>query len=79
MRTTINLDDDILRAAKELASLSGRSLGEVLSDMVRAALTAERSAARQDVLIRNGVPILAPVSEARLVTSADVTRLLEEG
>ena len=74
MRTTVNLDDDVLRAAKELAALSGRSLGKVLSDLARAALRADRP----EIKIRNGVPILAPVSEARLVTSEDVAHLLDD-
>ena len=74
MRTTVNLADDVLRAAKELAALSGRTLGEVLSDLARAALSDDRA----ETKLRNGVPILAPAEEARLVTSDDVRRLLDE-
>ncbi len=75
MRTTLNLDDDVLRAAKELAALSGRTLGEVLSDLARAALSGERKGSAS----RNGVPVLAPTAEARLVTPEDVALLLEDG
>jgi len=38
MRTTLNLDDDIVRAARSLAREQGRSLGEVLSDLARRGL-----------------------------------------
>lgn len=38
MRTTVNLDDDIVRAARSLARESGRSLGEVLSELARRGL-----------------------------------------
>jgi len=75
MRTTVNLDDDVLRAAKELAALSGRTLGQVLSDLTRAAL----EAGREDAPHRNGVPLLPADVDARLVTSEDVARLLDEG
>lgn len=38
MRTTLNLEDDVLRAAKSLARERGISLGEVVSELVRKAL-----------------------------------------
>jgi hypothetical protein len=39
MRTTINIDEDVLEAAKELARRERRSTGEVISDLARRALT----------------------------------------
>jgi hypothetical protein len=75
MRTTVNLDDDVLRAAKELAVLSGRTLGQVISDLSRAALEATGG---EDEL-RNGVPLLPSSPDSRLVTSEDVARMLDEG
>lgn len=39
MRTTIDSDDDILMAAKELARRQSVSAGRVLSDLARQALT----------------------------------------
>lgn len=74
MRTTVNLDDDVLRAAKELAALSGRTLGQVLSDLTRAALETTRGEGE----LRNGVPLLPSTGDSRLVTSEDVSRILEE-
>ncbi len=70
----MNIDDDVLRAAKELARLSGRTLGEVLSDLARESLTT----GIEDVPTRNGVPILEATPDAGLVTSEDVSRLLDE-
>ena len=35
MRTTINLPDDIYRAARSLATTKGISLGEALADLIR--------------------------------------------
>lgn len=42
MRTTVNIDDELLRRAKELAARSGRSLGEVVDDALRLALAPRR-------------------------------------
>lgn len=39
MRTTLDIDDDILSAAKELAKVEGRTAGQVISDLARRALT----------------------------------------
>ncbi len=39
MRTTLDIDDDVLRAAKELARKRHSTAGKVLSDLARQALT----------------------------------------
>jgi hypothetical protein len=39
MRTTLDIDDDILQAAKELARAECKTAGQVLSDLARKALT----------------------------------------
>ena len=54
VRTTLDLDPDVLQAAKELASARGTTAGKVLSDLVRKALQSPRSAR-----VRNGVPLIA--------------------
>ncbi len=41
MRTTLSIDDDVLRAVKERAKRQRRSIGEVLSDLARQALTGQ--------------------------------------
>jgi hypothetical protein len=39
MRTTLDIEDDVLSAVKELARKQGRTAGEVISALTRAALT----------------------------------------
>lgn len=41
MRTTINLDEDVLLAVQERARREKRSAGQVLSDLARDALTGQ--------------------------------------
>lgn len=53
MRTTLDLDEDVLQAAKELAAARGTTAGRVLSDLARKGLAAPRTAR-----VRNGVPLL---------------------
>lgn len=43
MRTTLDIDDDVLVAAKEIARRRNRTAGQVLSDLARAALTGRDS------------------------------------
>lgn len=52
MRTTLDIDDEVLSAAKELARQQGRSVGQVVSMLTRKALLgaiddAPRSKARR--------------------------------
>ena len=44
MRTTLDIDDDVLQAAKERGRREGRTAGRVISDLARAALTAPPAA-----------------------------------
>ncbi len=41
MRTTLDIHDDVLLAAKERARRESKTLGDMISDLARAALTAE--------------------------------------
>ena len=45
MRTTLNLDDDVLAVVRERARRERRSVGEVLSDLARQALVGREPAA----------------------------------
>jgi hypothetical protein len=40
MRTTLNIDDDVLEAAKERARRERKTVGQVVSTLLRQALTA---------------------------------------
>ncbi|HEV2854470.1 MAG TPA: antitoxin [Thermoanaerobaculia bacterium] len=42
MKASLRIDDDIYKAAERLASAENRSIGEVLSDLARKGLDAER-------------------------------------
>jgi hypothetical protein len=53
MRTTLEIDDDVLQAAKEIAANRATSTGRVLSDLARKALEPKRPPR-----VRNGVPLL---------------------
>ena len=53
MRTTLDIDDDILQAAKELGALHGKTAGQIVSELARRGLTPARAAG-----VRNGVPLL---------------------
>lgn len=44
MRTTLSIDDDVLIAVKEQAKRERRTIGEVLSDLARQALTGQHRA-----------------------------------
>jgi hypothetical protein len=74
MRTTLAIDDDVLTAAKELASMERKSVGEIISSLARHAM---RPAAT-GLKTRNGVPLLTVRPEAARVTSELVRQLREE-
>lgn len=48
MRTTLNIDDDVLVAVRERARRERRSVGAVLSELARQALTGPRWAAESE-------------------------------
>lgn len=73
MRTTVDLDEDILQTVKHMARERSQSLGRVLSDLVRRGL----QPAKTTMNMRNGVPILPRKAGARPVTSQIVKDLLE--
>jgi transcriptional regulator len=69
MRTTLNLDDDLLRAARSLARQRGESIGTVVSRLLREALAPEANLAYEmDVpvfVVREGAaPITSEMVEA---------------
>ena len=42
MRTTLDIDDDVLAAAKDLAKAEGKTVGTIISELVRRELTMPR-------------------------------------
>ena len=73
MRTTLDIDDDVLFAAKEMAKRKGTSMGKVLSDLARQALSRQA-----DILSRNGVPLFPRQAESGVVTLELINQLRDE-
>ena len=73
MRTTLDLEEDVPLAAKEIARQRGVSIGKVLSELARQALS------RQDAgTMRNGVPLFPIQPRAGVVTLELVNQLRDE-
>ena len=53
VRTTLDIDADVLQAVKELAEVRGVTAGQALSALIRQALTPDRPSRA-----RNGIPVL---------------------
>ena len=73
MRTTINLDDDVLAAAKQLARKRSSTLGQTLSDIMRRGLQPQPT-----WQVRNGVPLLETRPGSKKVTMELVNQLRDE-
>ena len=73
MRTTIDLEEDVLLAAKEIARQRGVSIGKVVSDLTRQALSRQDFAAT-----RSGVPLFPVRPGAGVVTLELVNQLRDE-
>jgi hypothetical protein len=72
MRTTLDISQDVLLAAKELAGRTNMSMGEVISDLARKSL---RSGTPSQNGMRNGFPVLAPSGKA--ITSELIKVLMD--
>jgi hypothetical protein len=76
MRTTLDIDDDVLEAAKSLARQSDRTAGAVLSELARRALTsAPAKSSRAGAGVGGFVPF---ESRGGLVTNEQIDRLREQ-
>lgn len=76
MRTTIRLDETLLRRAKARAAAAGRSLNDFIADAVKAALSAREAGAKAVALPSFGGRGLQPGVD--LDDSAALLDLLEE-
>jgi len=75
MRTTLAIDDDVLAAAKGLAARQHKSVGAVVSALVRQALQPKNTSIGNT---RNGVPLLPVRAGAMPVTAEWVNQLRDE-
>jgi hypothetical protein len=63
MRTTLDIDDDVIAAARELAAAERRSLGSVVSELARRGLTPARVETVGDlpvIRVPEGTPPITP-------------------
>jgi hypothetical protein len=72
MRTTLDIDDDVVAAVRELAAFEHRSLGSVISGLVRQGLTPAR------VEADDGLPVIRVPSGTPPITPLMVRRALDE-
>ncbi len=74
VRTTLDIDDDVLQTAKEIAANRATTAGRVLSELARRALAPARSPR-----VRNGVPLMPRRPKGRPRPTMDlVNRLRDE-
>ena len=70
MRTTLDIDEDVLAAARSLAAQRRASIGKVISDLARQTLMK-----RPKVATRSGVPLIPVKKDATPVTMEMVNEL----
>ena len=73
MRTTLDLDEDIILVAKQIARQRGTTAGRVVSELVREALQPKPGAK-----MRNGVPLFTPKEGAKKPHLELVNQLRDE-
>ena len=73
MRTTVQIDDDVLQAARVIADAEKRSIGKVISDLARRGLTPALRHSRD-----KGFPTFRVSPNAGPITGEMVARALEE-
>jgi hypothetical protein len=73
VRTTLEIDDDVVAVARELAGRERRSLGSVISELARRGLEATRVEAEGDL------PVISVPSGTPPITPELVRRALEGG
>ncbi len=74
MRTTINLDDDVLETCRAIARAEGRALGAVVSDLVRRGLVPVQLRIDEE----EGFPVFRVHQPAQSITAETVRTALEE-
>lgn len=73
MRTTLELDDDLVTTARQLARQQGVSLGEVISELARKSLSASAPPK-----VRNGALLFVPKTGASKPNLRIVNQLRED-
>ena len=76
MRTTLDIDADVLQAAKEIANKERSTAGRVMSRLVRQALNGSKTRSEDLFVYKNGLPVLA--SRGEIITLEHVQRIMDE-
>ncbi len=77
MRTTLDIENDILYAAKDLARREKKTIGQMISDLARRGLTGPpASAAREPKAVFGFRPF---PKEGRVVSNEMINKLREDG
>jgi len=76
MRTTLDIEEDVLQAAKELAQREGSTAGQVISALARRGLAAPPTKRKKSPGARGGVPLLA--SRGEVVTLEHIQNLMDQ-
>lgn len=74
MRTTLDIDEDVLESAKAIAASRRTTTGHIISELLRNALAPKERSPRK----RNGIRLLPARKGARLVTLEIVNQLRDE-
>jgi hypothetical protein len=79
MRTTINIDDDVLQAAKELARRERKTAGKILSELARRGLTVSKDTSSEEFAAKEVFLGFRPFARrGTIVTNEMIDRLREE-
>lgn len=74
MRTTLDIADDVLQAAKEIARREGDTAGQVISKLARQGLS--RTKQEHSSRSRHGVPVVP--SRGEVVTLEHIRKIMDE-
>lgn len=75
MRTTLDIDDDVMVAARQLARLKQQGIGRTISDLARRGLLPDASPAKE---LEFGIPVWKHRPGALAVTSELVRNLADD-
>jgi hypothetical protein len=79
LKTTLDIDDDVLFAAKELAAKEHKTVGKILSDIFRLAVQSGNTGPdspklSQPYTMKNGIPVLP--SRDEVITAEHIRRIM---
>jgi len=76
MRTTLDIEEDVLQAAKEIARFEHSTAGRVISRLARQGLKKSGSSSKKGFVMKNGFPVFP--SRGEIITNEMINRIREE-